>query len=154
MPRKPSKSTSTTPATSPPSPTTTVTPAGQTKTPQPAPTGRTHPHERHVLEGSPRSRLRRDSDYWRALEWLCAQDDRADRTAAKRTSLQGRSYGTTVIGTAASTEGVEADNIVFVASTGAGVESAASLGVDESNVWATRNDLDSIGLAATPWRPL
>lgn len=61
-------------------------------------------------------------------------------------TLTGHSYGTTVIGHAATKEGVDADNIVFVASPGVGTDTASALGVDEGNVWSTRNSLDPIGL--------
>ncbi|MCH7232510.1 alpha/beta hydrolase [Glycomyces sp. L485] len=59
-------------------------------------------------------------------------------------TLTGHSYGTTMVGTAASTEGVDADNIMFVASPGVGTDTASALGVDESNVWASTNDEDVI----------
>lgn len=62
-------------------------------------------------------------------------------------TLTGHSYGTTVIGTAASTEGVETDNVLFVASPGVDVDTASALGVNEDNVWATKNSLDPIGLS-------
>jgi hypothetical protein len=62
-------------------------------------------------------------------------------------TMTGHSYGTTVIGTAASTEGVDVDNIIFVASPGTNVESANSLGIDTDNVYATRNESDIIGQA-------
>jgi hypothetical protein len=61
-------------------------------------------------------------------------------------TLTGHSYGTTVIGTAAGTEGVETDNVLFVASPGVNVDTASALGVDEEHVWSTRNSLDPIGL--------
>jgi pimeloyl-ACP methyl ester carboxylesterase len=59
-------------------------------------------------------------------------------------TLTGHSYGTTVIGTAAASEGVHVDNLVFVASPGVGVDTVDALGMDQSNVWATRNDKDII----------
>lgn len=59
-------------------------------------------------------------------------------------TLTGHSYGTTVIGTAATTEGVDSDNLMFVASPGVGVDSASALGFGDENVWATRNDSDVI----------
>ncbi|MEU5155578.1 alpha/beta hydrolase [Glycomyces sp. NPDC021274] len=62
-------------------------------------------------------------------------------------TLTGHSYGTTVIGHAATKDGVDADNIVFVASPGVGTDTASALGVDEDNVWATRNSLDPIHLS-------
>ncbi|MEU5872435.1 alpha/beta hydrolase [Glycomyces sp. NPDC047369] len=57
-------------------------------------------------------------------------------------TLTGHSYGTTVIGYAASNEGVEADNLVLVASPGVTVDTADALGVE--GVYATTNDLDPI----------
>jgi hypothetical protein len=62
-------------------------------------------------------------------------------------TLTGHSYGTTMVGTAAATEGVDADNIVFVASPGVGVDTASALGVDENRVWASTNDEDVIQYA-------
>ncbi|MDA1360535.1 alpha/beta hydrolase [Glycomyces luteolus] len=62
-------------------------------------------------------------------------------------TLTGHSYGTTVIGHAASQDGVNADNIVFVASPGVGTDTASALGVDEDNVWSTTNSLDPIQLS-------
>lgn len=59
-------------------------------------------------------------------------------------TLTGHSYGTTMIGVAAASEGVDADNLIFVASPGVGVDTVQALGVDEENVWATRNDKDVI----------
>ncbi|THV42417.1 alpha/beta hydrolase [Glycomyces buryatensis] len=59
-------------------------------------------------------------------------------------TLTGHSYGSTVIGTAASTEGVDADNLLFVASPGTNVDTADALGVGAENVYATRNDQDVI----------
>ncbi|WP_081912906.1 alpha/beta hydrolase [Glycomyces sp. NRRL B-16210] len=61
-------------------------------------------------------------------------------------TLTGHSYGTTVIGHAATQRGVDADNLVFVASPGVGTDTASALGVDEQNVWATTNSLDPIQL--------
>jgi len=63
-------------------------------------------------------------------------------------TLTGHSYGTTVIGTAAANEGVEADNLVLVASPGASVDTADALGVGSENVYATTNDLDVIQFGA------
>jgi hypothetical protein len=59
-------------------------------------------------------------------------------------TLTGHSYGTTMVGTAASGQGVEADNLVFVGSPGVGVDTASALGVDEGSVWASTNDEDMI----------
>lgn len=49
-----------------------------------------------------------------------------------------------MIGIAAASEGVDVDNLVFVASPGVGVASVDALGVDEDNVWGTRNAKDVI----------
>lgn len=62
-------------------------------------------------------------------------------------TLTGHSYGTTVIGHAATQDGVNADNIVFVASPGVGTDTASALGIDEDNVWSTTNSLDPIQLS-------
>lgn len=59
-------------------------------------------------------------------------------------SLTGHSYGTTMVGTAAAQEGVEADNLILVASPGTSVDTASALGVDEERVWASTNDEDVI----------
>lgn len=59
-------------------------------------------------------------------------------------TLTGHSYGTTMIGVAAASEGVDADNIVFTASPGVGIDTASALGIDEENVYATRNERDVI----------
>lgn len=66
-------------------------------------------------------------------------------------TMTSHSYGTTLVGTAASTEGIEADNLIFVASPGTNVESAHSLGVGAENVYATRNESDIIGMSADPY---
>jgi uncharacterized coiled-coil protein SlyX len=62
-------------------------------------------------------------------------------------TLTGHSYGTTVIGEAAATEGVDADNLILVASPGVTVSTADALGVGGENVHATTNSLDPIALA-------
>jgi hypothetical protein len=62
-------------------------------------------------------------------------------------TLTGHSYGTTVIGHAATQDGVNADNIVLVASPGVGTDTASALGVDEDHVWSTTNSLDPIQLS-------
>jgi len=59
-------------------------------------------------------------------------------------SLTGHSYGSTMVGTAAAQQGVDADNLILVASPGTSVDTASALGVDENHVWATRNDEDAI----------
>lgn len=59
-------------------------------------------------------------------------------------TLTGHSYGTTVIGEAASSEGVDADNLLLIASPGVTVETADALGVGAENVYASRNDTDII----------
>ncbi|MCC3764610.1 alpha/beta hydrolase [Glycomyces sp. TRM65418] len=67
----------------------------------------------------------------------------SERDAAELT-LTGHSYGTTVIGIAAATDGVDADNLILVASPGTGVATADALGVGAENVWATTNSQDVI----------
>lgn len=59
-------------------------------------------------------------------------------------TLTGHSYGTTVIGEAATSEGVEADNLLLIASPGVTADTADALGVDSGYVYATRNDSDVI----------
>jgi len=62
-------------------------------------------------------------------------------------TVSGHSYGSTVIGTAAATEGVEADNLMLIAAPGTGVDTASALGVEEERVWASTNDQDVIQYA-------
>ncbi|MEV3935432.1 alpha/beta hydrolase [Glycomyces sp. NPDC049804] len=57
-------------------------------------------------------------------------------------SLTGHSYGSTMVGTAAAKEGVEADNLILIGSPGTSVDTASALGVDD--VWASTNDEDAI----------
>ncbi len=59
-------------------------------------------------------------------------------------TVTGHSYGSTMIGTAAATEGIAADNLMFIGSPGVGVDTASALGVDEDRVWASTNDEDAI----------
>ena len=62
--------------------------------------------------------------------------------------ILGHSYGTTVIGYAASRAGLDVDEIVLVASPGVGVNSADDLGIPADHVWATTASDDPIWLAA------
>lgn len=60
-------------------------------------------------------------------------------------TVVGHSYGTTVIGhTAAGDGGISADDLVFVASPGVGVDHAGSLGVSPDHVWSTTAEYDAI----------
>ncbi|WP_091037733.1 alpha/beta hydrolase [Glycomyces harbinensis] len=62
-------------------------------------------------------------------------------------TVTGHSYGTTMVGTAAASEGLPADNLVMIASPGTGVDTASALGADEDRVWATVNRDDPIRYA-------
>lgn len=59
-------------------------------------------------------------------------------------SMTGHSYGSTAIGVTARDEGLDVDNMIFVGSPGVGVDSAAGLGINPDNVWASRNESDII----------
>ncbi|WP_246039487.1 alpha/beta hydrolase [Glycomyces buryatensis] len=61
---------------------------------------------------------------------------------AANLTLTGHSYGSTMVGTAAVTEGVDADNMLFIGSPGVGTDTADALGAQD--VYATRNDSDVI----------
>lgn len=64
------------------------------------------------------------------------------------TTVMGHSYGTTVIGQAASEHGLATDQIVAVASPGMVVEEASELGIDPDDFYATTAPLDMIHAAA------
>jgi hypothetical protein len=65
-------------------------------------------------------------------------------------TVLGHSYGSLVVGKAASAGGLPADALVFVGSPGVGVDSAAQLGFPAERVWATTSATDPIRLAAAP----
>jgi hypothetical protein len=69
-------------------------------------------------------------------------------SVASHNTVLGHSYGTTVIGYAAQrSEGINADDLIFVASPGLGVDSASELhGVSPDHMWATTADYDQIHL--------
>ncbi|MFI1524472.1 alpha/beta hydrolase, partial [Kitasatospora cineracea] len=61
----------------------------------------------------------------------------------------GHSYGTTAVGAAAAGgQGLQADDIVAIASPGMTTDNAAQLHIDPNHVWAGTADDDNIGLAA------
>jgi hypothetical protein len=62
----------------------------------------------------------------------------------------GHSYGSLVVGEAAVRPGLAADGVIFVASPGVGVESAAQLHVPRGEVWSTTARDDLIRLAVSP----
>jgi hypothetical protein len=62
----------------------------------------------------------------------------------------GHSYGSTVVGLAATSHSFTADDVVLVGSPGVGVDQAADLGMDPSHVWATMAADDPIRLAVDP----
>lgn len=84
------------------------------------------------------TRLRRFQDGLRATN---EQD-------AVRLTVLGHSYGSLVVGSAASTPGLAADGVVFVGSPGVGAENAADLHVPPGQVWSTTSRTDAIQYAA------
>jgi hypothetical protein len=66
-----------------------------------------------------------------------------DAGVARQTVL-GHSYGSLVVGKAAAGAGLAADNVVFVASPGVGVDSAADLHTTTGQVWSTTSRSDVI----------
>ena len=60
-------------------------------------------------------------------------------------TVLGHSYGGTVVGFAARDDGVAADDLVFVAAPGVGVERAAGLRIPDGQVWATSDPADPVG---------
>jgi alpha/beta hydrolase family protein len=60
----------------------------------------------------------------------------------------GHSYGSLVVGTAAGTPGLVADDVVFVGSPGVGVDSAADLHAPPGQVWSSTSRSDVIQWAA------
>jgi pimeloyl-ACP methyl ester carboxylesterase len=67
--------------------------------------------------------------------------------APSHNTVLGHSYGSTVIGHAASTEGLNADELVFVGSPGVGVGNASELNFPADHVYATVADHDIIHLS-------
>ncbi|MFF2951916.1 alpha/beta hydrolase [Kitasatospora sp. NPDC057965] len=62
-------------------------------------------------------------------------------------TILAHSYGTTTVGYALRDKGLPVDNVVLVASPGAGVEHARDLGVDPSHVFVAKGDIDKIDMA-------
>ncbi|MET8701830.1 alpha/beta hydrolase [Kitasatospora sp. NPDC004723] len=62
-------------------------------------------------------------------------------------TILGHSYGTTTVGYAMRDKGLPVDNVVLIASPGAGVEHARDLGVDPSHVFVAKGDIDRIDMA-------
>ena len=67
--------------------------------------------------------------------------------APSHNTVIGHSYGSTVIGHTAHTEGINADALVFVGSPGVGVENASQLNFPTDHVYATVAEHDMIHLA-------
>jgi hypothetical protein len=65
-----------------------------------------------------------------------------------RQTVVGHSYGSLVVGSAARSSGLAADEIVFVGSPGVGVDSAAGLAVPADRVWSSTSRGDVIQYAA------
>jgi hypothetical protein len=67
-----------------------------------------------------------------------------------RQTVLGHSYGSLVVGKAASAGGLPVDAVVFVGSPGVGVDSASQLRFPADQVWATTSATDPIRMAAAP----
>lgn len=63
-------------------------------------------------------------------------------------TVVGHSYGSLVVGKAATGAGLDADDLVFVGSPGVGVDSAAQLRVPAGHVWSSTSRTDIIQYAA------
>jgi len=61
-------------------------------------------------------------------------------------AVLGHSYGSTVVGFTARDRGLDADDVIFVGSPGAGVAHAGDLGVPAGHVWASTARYDPIRL--------
>ncbi|MFH9349935.1 alpha/beta hydrolase [Kitasatospora sp. NPDC017646] len=62
-------------------------------------------------------------------------------------TILGHSYGTTTIGYTMKDKGLPVDNVVLIASPGAGVDTARDLHIDPSHVYAAQSQADMIGMA-------
>ncbi|MEE1821756.1 alpha/beta hydrolase [Streptomyces sp. BE20] len=62
-------------------------------------------------------------------------------------TILAHSYGTTTVGYTMRDKGLPVDNVVLIASPGAGVERAGDLGVDPSRVFVAKGDIDNIDMA-------
>ncbi|GIM92702.1 alpha/beta hydrolase [Paractinoplanes toevensis] len=80
----------------------------------------------------------------RFLEGLRATED----GSPARQTLVGHSYGSVVVGKAATTAGLAADDVVFVGSPGVGVDAARDLAVPAGHVWSSTAHSDVIQYAA------
>ncbi|GIF19410.1 putative alpha/beta hydrolase family esterase [Actinoplanes tereljensis] len=80
----------------------------------------------------------------RFLEGLRATED----GPPARQTLVGHSYGSVVVGKAATTAGLAADDVVFVGSPGVGVDTAGDLAVPAGHVWSSTSRSDIIQYAA------
>lgn len=67
-----------------------------------------------------------------------------------RDSLLGYSYGSTVVGVTARDRLLSADDLIFVASPGVGVNHARDLHIDPGHVWSTMAHGDAIHAAINP----
>jgi hypothetical protein len=63
-------------------------------------------------------------------------------------TLVGHSYGSLLVGRAAATDGLVADDVVFVGSPGVGVGSASDLAVPPDHLWSSTSRTDVIQYAA------
>ncbi|MBD0693844.1 alpha/beta hydrolase [Streptomyces sp. CBMA123] len=63
-------------------------------------------------------------------------------------TILGHSYGTTTVGYTMKDHGLPVDNVVLIASPGAGVDTAKDLRIDPSHVYAAQSPADMIGMAS------
>lgn len=70
--------------------------------------------------------------------------------ARSHNTVIGHSYGSTVIGHAAASEGLDADDVVFMGSPGVGVDNVADLNIPAEHVHATVAEHDVIQLNDVP----
>jgi hypothetical protein len=73
---------------------------------------------------------------------------RATHDGGARLTVLGHSYGSLVVGQAASDPGLAADGVIFVGSPGVGVDTAADLHVPAGHVWSTTSRTDVIQYVA------
>ncbi|MDG4821154.1 alpha/beta hydrolase [Asanoa sp. WMMD1127] len=67
-------------------------------------------------------------------------------------AVLGHSYGSLTVGTTVRTQGLAADDLIFVGSPGVGADRAADLGVPPDRVWASTASDDPIGYLAPGWK--
>ncbi|BFU47028.1 alpha/beta hydrolase [Krasilnikovia sp. MM14-A1004] len=78
----------------------------------------------------------------------------AHETGRAHRTVLGHSYGSLVVGRAAATSGLAADDVIFVGSPGVGVDSAGALNIPAGHVWSSTSRSDVIQYAALAPRGL